>query len=116
MAAATSTNAEIARARTAAGAATTSDIEAQLQQLREDISSLAKTVGAVGSSTASEVKGKARRAASDATDASMQMVEAAREQAISFERDLEARIRKTPIQSIAIAAGVGFVFALLSRR
>lgn len=46
----------------------------------------------------------------------MQMVEAAREQAISFERDLEAKIRKAPIQSIAIAAGVGFVFALLSRR
>jgi len=98
------------------GATSPSDIEAQLQQLREDIANLAKTVAAVGNEKATEVKGKARRAASDAADASMHMVEAAREQALSYEKDLERQIRTNPIQSVAIAAGVGFLFALLTRR
>jgi ElaB/YqjD/DUF883 family membrane-anchored ribosome-binding protein len=110
---ATTSTADLSRA---SGSASTKDIEVQLQQLREDISALAKTVAAVGNEKASEVKGKAKRAAADATDASYQMVEAAKDQAISLERDLERQIRANPIQSVAIAAGVGFVFALLSRR
>jgi ElaB/YqjD/DUF883 family membrane-anchored ribosome-binding protein len=96
--------------------ATQKDIEAQLQQLREDIASLARSVAAVGNEKASEVRGKARRAAHDAADASMHMVEAAREQAMSLERDLERQIRTNPIQAVAIAAGVGFLFALMTRR
>jgi ElaB/YqjD/DUF883 family membrane-anchored ribosome-binding protein len=100
--------------------ATPGDIEAQLQQLRDDIRSLAKTVAAVGNDKAGEVHGRARRAAtraaSDAADASMQMVEAAREHAMSLERDLERQIRSNPLQAIAIAAGVGFLFALITRR
>lgn len=96
--------------------ASTKDIEVQLQQLRDDISSLAKTVAAVGNDKANEVKGKARRAANEAADASMQAVDAAREKALDFERDLEKQIRAKPIQSVAIAAGVGFLFALLTRR
>jgi len=110
----TGTQSDFSRSRN--GATPPGDIEAQLQQLREDIANLAKTVAAVGNEKASEVKGKARRAASDAADASMQMVEAAREQAMSYERDLERQIRTNPIQSVAIAAGVGFLFALMTRR
>jgi ElaB/YqjD/DUF883 family membrane-anchored ribosome-binding protein len=41
---------------------------------------------------------------------------AARAQAASIERDLERQIRTKPMQSVAIAAGIGFLFALLSRR
>jgi ElaB/YqjD/DUF883 family membrane-anchored ribosome-binding protein len=96
--------------------ASTKDIELQLQQLREDISTLAKTVAAVGNEKAAEVRGKARRAANEAADVSISVVEAAREQAASLERDLEQQIRAKPIQSVAIAAGVGFLFALLTRR
>lgn len=114
MPASTSTTTEFPRS--AGASASTKDIEVQLNQLREDIAALAKTVAAVGNEKASEVKGKARRAAADATDASYQMVEAAKDQAISLERDLERQIRANPIQSVAIAAGVGFIFALLSRR
>lgn len=98
------------------GSASTKDIELQLQQLREDIAMLAKTVAAVGNEKAAEVRGKARKAANEATDASLHIVEAAREQAASLERDLERQIRLKPIQSVAIAAGAGFLFALLTRR
>ena len=107
---------DFARNGNTAASADTKDIENQLQQLRDDIANLAKTVAAVGNDKANEVKGKARRAANDAADASMQMVEAARSQAVSLERDLESQIRTNPIQAVAIAAGVGFLFALLTRR
>ncbi|TWF52106.1 DUF883 family protein [Neorhizobium alkalisoli] len=103
-------------ARNGNGSASTKDIEAQLQQLREDISALAKTVAAVGNEKAAEVRGKARKAANEAADVSIGVVEAAREQAVSLERDLENQIRSNPIQSVAIAAGVGFLFALMTRR
>lgn len=98
------------------GTATPKDIEVQLEQLRADISSLAKTVAAVGNDKAAEYKGKAKRAANEAADASLQMVDDAKAKALSLEQDLEQHIRTNPIQSVAIAAGVGFVFALLTRR
>jgi ElaB/YqjD/DUF883 family membrane-anchored ribosome-binding protein len=92
------------------------DVEVQIHQLRDDIAALARSVAAVGNEKASEVRGKAKRAANDAADASMQMVESAREQAKNWERDLERQIRTSPLQSVAIAAGVGFLFALMTRR
>lgn len=102
--------------QTRSGSASQKDIEAQLHQLREDISKLAKTVASVGNEKASEVKGRARRAASDAADASAHLIDTAREQAVTLERDVERQIRANPIQSVAIAAGVGFLFALMMRR
>jgi ElaB/YqjD/DUF883 family membrane-anchored ribosome-binding protein len=92
------------------------EIELQLQQLREDISALAKAVAAAGSNKAEDLKSKARRASNDAMGASAQMMDAARAQAVSIEKDLERQIRTKPMQSVAIAAGIGFLFALLSRR
>lgn len=92
------------------------DVERQLQQLREDIAALAKAVAAAGSTKADDLKAKAKRASNDAMDASAQMMDAARAQALSMEKDLERQIRTKPLQSVAIAAGIGFLFALLSRR
>ena len=52
-----------------------------------------ETVGEVASATAQEVK------------------QAVREQQESLER----YIRRSPLQAVAIAAGIGFVFALIAR-
>lgn len=92
------------------------DIELQMQQLREDIAVLARTVAAAGSQKADDVGRRVRKAKDDATDASLQIVDAAREQALSLEKDLERQIRTNPLQSVAIAAGVGFLVAMLARR
>ncbi|MGE7367522.1 DUF883 family protein [Neorhizobium sp. NPDC001467] len=100
----------------AASAVYKQEIELQLSQLREDIAVLARTVAAAGSQKAEDVGRRVRKAKEDATDASLNMVEAAREQALSLEKDLERQIRAKPLQSVGIAAGVGFLFALLARR
>jgi ElaB/YqjD/DUF883 family membrane-anchored ribosome-binding protein len=102
------------RSGTATGAS--KDVENQLNQLREDIAGLARSVANLGNEKAGEMRGKARRAASDAADSSRQMMEAAQKQALTWERDLERQIRTNPLQSVAIAAGVGFLFALMTRR
>jgi ElaB/YqjD/DUF883 family membrane-anchored ribosome-binding protein len=99
-----------------AAASSTKDVEIQIQQLREDIAALARSVAAVGSEKAEDYRHRVRRATNDATDASMQMVEAAREHALSMEKDLERKIRTNPLQSVAMAAGVGFLIAMLARR
>lgn len=100
----------------AASAVYAQEIELQLAQLREDIAVLARTVAAAGSQKAENVSRRVKRTADEAADASLNMVEAAREQALSLEKDLERQIRSNPLQSVAIAAGVGFLFALLARR
>lgn len=107
---------EFTRSGTGQSTTASKDLEIQIQQLREDVTALARSVAAVGNEKAGAMRGKARRAAHDAADASMQMVEAARDQAASLERDLERQIRANPIQAVAIAAGVGFLFALMTRR
>jgi ElaB/YqjD/DUF883 family membrane-anchored ribosome-binding protein len=99
-----------------AGTSSTKDVEIQIQQLREDIAALARSVAAVGSEKADDYRVRVRRATNDATEASMQMVEAAREHALSMEKDLERKIRTNPLQSVAMAAGVGFLIAMLARR
>ena len=115
MPSANSTN-DFARTDASQGSAASKDVEAQVSQLREDIAGLARSVAALGNEKAGEVRVKARRAANEAADASMQMVEAAQKQALSLERDLERQIRTSPLQSVAIAAGVGFLLALMTRR
>lgn len=107
---------DFSRSGNGQSSAASKDLEVQIQQLREDIASLTRTVAAIGNEKASDMKGKARRVANEAADASKQMVEAAREQAVSLERDLERQIRTNPLQAVGIAAGVGFMLALIMRR
>ena len=95
--------------------ASSKEIEAQLQQLRDDLASLARSVAAAGSEKADAYRSRVRRASNEAADASLQMVDAAREQALSLEKDLERKIRTNPLQAVALAAGVGFLIALMAR-
>lgn len=88
-----------------AGGATGGDVQADLEALRRDLASLTQTVASFGSS-------KIRQAG----ETSQQYVDSARDTIMNAEEDLEAYVRSRPLQSIAIAAGVGYVLALLSRR
>lgn len=104
---------------TAAGktsTANTSDLEADIKQLRADIDKLAKQLAKTGE----HGYGTARRAASEGVEQLRAQGEAAMDSLRSNARDLEeqvlANVREKPVTSLAIAAGVGFLFALLSRR
>jgi ElaB/YqjD/DUF883 family membrane-anchored ribosome-binding protein len=92
------------------------DIEAQLEQIREDIALLAKLVTEVSSVKAEGYKQRAKKATNEAAEASFNMIDSARDEVLSMERDLENKIRDKPLQSVAIAAGIGFLTAFLARR
>jgi ElaB/YqjD/DUF883 family membrane-anchored ribosome-binding protein len=85
--------------------ATTGDVQADLEALRRDIASLTQTVASFGS-------GKIRQA----SETSQQYMDSARERFMNAEEDIEAYVRAKPLQSLAMAAGIGYVLALLSRR
>ncbi|BCH58175.1 DUF883 family protein [Agrobacterium vitis] len=81
------------------------ELEAQIEQLKQDVASLTSTLASLGSATLHQVGDKA----SDA-------ISSARSSVSALEQDLEDKIRAKPLQSVAVAAGLGFIFALLSRR
>ncbi|WP_349252078.1 hypothetical protein [Ciceribacter sp. L1K23] len=83
----------------------TSDVEQQLSRLREDVAGLVSALAAFGEQKAVDYRRKAGELAEDA-----------KTELAGWEGDLEARIRSKPLQSIAIAAGAGFLAALLTRR
>lgn len=92
------------------------ELEAEVRRLREDIAKLTEQL----SKTGSHSYGTARRAASEGVDAIKAQGEAAIDSLRSNARDLEEQlvtnVREKPITSLAIAAGVGYLFALISSR
>ncbi|MCM2475999.1 DUF883 family protein [Rhizobium sp. CG5] len=96
--------------------ASASDIEAQLEQLRLDLAELTRTVASFGSGKVQEATNRAARIGNEVAEASAEVIQSARSSLVSAEEDLEAHIRNKPLQSICIAAGVGFLAALMTRR
>lgn len=89
--------------------ASTEDVEAQLAQLRDDMSKLIASVTALGKDKAGTAKEKVTAQAEEALDA----VSA---QASKIEADVTGLVRERPIMALGLAAGVGFLAAMLARR
>jgi ElaB/YqjD/DUF883 family membrane-anchored ribosome-binding protein len=98
------------------GANETADLEADIKQLKADLEKLAKQMAATGE----HGYGAARRAASLGAEQLRAQGEAKLEELRANAKDIEeqvlAHVREKPVTSLAIAAGVGFLFALLARR
>jgi ElaB/YqjD/DUF883 family membrane-anchored ribosome-binding protein len=93
-----------------------SDIEADIRQLRADIAKLTEQLATTGEHS----YGAARRAAKESVEQlrahGEATIESLRGNAKDIEEQVLATVREKPVTSLAIAAGVGFLFALLSRR
>ncbi|MBA3449058.1 MAG: DUF883 domain-containing protein [Pseudaminobacter sp.] len=92
------------------------DLEADIRQLRADIAKLTEQMATTGAHS----YGAARRAANEGVDHLRAQSEAAidglRSNAKDIEEQVIATVREKPVTSLAIAAGVGFLFALISHR
>lgn len=91
-------------------------LEDEINQLRNDVAKLTEQLSRTGKHTYDT----ARRAATEGVDQLKSQGEAAmgdlRSGAENLEAQLTEAVREKPVTSLAIAAGVGFLFALLSRR
>lgn len=94
----------------------TSNLEMEIARLREDVARLTEQLGRTGEHTLAAAK----RAASDGAEhlrvKGEAAVDALKSNADDLERQISDTVREKPITSLAIAAGIGFFFALLSRR
>ena len=107
--------------------ATTADIEKQLYTIRDDIAELTKQVGGLIEGTRSEaltrMKSHARDAKtqaedmmSDVTDKGREAVDSLREVADTVGDAIEDSLARRPYATLAIVAGVGFLFGAAWRR
>ncbi|ESY75356.1 MULTISPECIES: DUF883 family protein [unclassified Mesorhizobium] len=105
-----------AAGKTASDARANADLEADIRQLKADIDKLTKQLAKTGE----HGYGTARRAATEGVEQLRAQGEAAFDSLRSNAKDIEAQmmasVREKPVTSLAIAAGVGFLFALLARR
>lgn len=96
--------------------ATPDDFEAQIATLKEELAKVKAQLASSGARSADA----ARKAASSGADQLRAHGEAAMDELRANARDVEqqlvARVHEKPITSLAIAAGVGFLFALIARR
>jgi ElaB/YqjD/DUF883 family membrane-anchored ribosome-binding protein len=95
---------------------TSQDLEADIAQLKADLAKLAKQLQVTGEHS----YGTARRVASEGVGQLRAQSEAAMEKVRSNANDLEAQlaasVREKPLTALGIAAGVGFLLALMTRR
>ena len=93
-----------------------SDLEADIRQLREDIARLGEQLARTGEHSYEAM----RRAAYEGVDQLRSRSEAALEDLRANARDMDQQlvptVREKPVTSLAIAAGIGYLLALVSRR
>jgi len=105
-----------AAAKSKSGPRTPEDLAEEIEQLKAEIANLAKQFQTVGEHS----YGTARRAANEGVSQLRSQGEAAIEQLRAHTSDIEKQIadtvREKPVTALAVAAGIGFLFALMSRR
>lgn len=102
--------------RTSPSQASVSEMEAQIETLKAEIAKLTAQVQSSGERSLEAVKNIAHEGLSQARAKGEAAIQGLKSEAGDIEGEIVARVREKPFTSLAIAAGVGFLFALLARR
>ena len=92
------------------------ELEQRIDDLKSELASISRTLAAIGGQKVDDYRAGVEQLAADAVSASLKAFESARSEAASLEESFEEHVRAHPLRSIGIAAGIGFLFALMSRR
>jgi len=92
------------------------DLEAEIARLREDVARLSEQLARTGEHTLTTAKRAASEGAEQLRVKGEAAVNAVKSNASDLERQVTDAVHEKPLTSLAIAAGVGFFLALLSRR
>lgn len=89
----------------AAQARSPQDLEAEIARLRADLATLTKQISATGSHSYDAAKAAAQEG-----------VDRLRTNAQVLEDQVAAKVQEKPLTALAVAAAVGYFFALINRR
>ncbi|WP_269586106.1 DUF883 family protein [Roseibium sp. Sym1] len=113
---ATAKTATSASAKPANDHVSASEIENDIERIREDIAALAGSLKKYGAGKSDEYKERASSAGQDLTRMSQDALNDLTTELKGYERALTSEVRRHPLQALGIAAGVGFLVAALVRR
>ena len=91
-------------------------VEEQIARIKADITELAATLTAIGSRKVEGAKSQADQRMSELARAGEEAIDDLRRQLRAIERDLTDKVQEKPLQTLGIAAGIGFLLALFMRR
>ena len=94
---------------------TPSDIAEEIATLRADLARLTETVGTLLGQEAEEFRSQLKERAEEIGERGRAYAARARAEAGAYEREAEDLIVRNPITAVLMAAGLGFVFGLLTR-
>lgn len=92
------------------------EMEAQIETLKAEIAKLTAQVSSSGERSFEALKNIAQEGVHQARVQGEAAMAGLKGNAGDIEAQVTAAVREKPVTSLAIAAGVGFLFALLSRR
>lgn len=93
-----------------------SDMEAQIAALKAEIAKLRNQVASSGERSVEALKVIAQEGVQQVKSQGQVAMQNLRENADDIEAQIVATVREKPVTSLAVAAGVGFLFALIARR
>lgn len=93
-----------------------SDLESDVRQLRADVAQLANHLREIGGQSGSAARKAARRQAEHLREQGEAALASVQGGARDLERELARTIRERPMTALALAAGTGFLLALMTRR
>ncbi len=93
----------------------TAELQQQIEQLKEDIASIAATLTNLGQEKLKGAQENASKAYENIHAQGEEFFENVTGCASDFEEQLSSAIKERPITSVAIAAGIGYLIALLRR-
>jgi len=100
----------------ASAQAAASEMEAQIETLKAEIAKLRKQVTSSGERSYSALKSIAEEGVQQVRSQGESAMRNLKDNADDIEAQLVAAVREKPVTSLAVAAGVGFLFALIARR
>ncbi|SMQ72205.1 Membrane-anchored ribosome-binding protein, inhibits growth in stationary phase, ElaB/YqjD/DUF883 family [Devosia lucknowensis] len=90
-------------------------LEAQVAQLQDDLKAITDTLAKLTGDKVGEARAIAKTEMRHLQAKGEQLLSEAQDQAGEVEKQLKDSIREKPLTAVAAAAGIGFVFALLTR-
>jgi len=92
------------------------DVVKQINDIRAEIAQLNKMVGKIGSESADTITTQAKEKLSQLSDLTEEELRMLREKADMAGEKFVTGVRSQPLAAVGIAAGVGFLLALLVRK